>query len=195
MYGFLFIEFLGLTERFPEFPDLHRGDTKQVFQIANFEVKFSRDTIDIPTSMSVVRSRAIKEDRVTSKEYTAENASRTISEWNADCIFASDNNMEYGYGLLMNANGTFMASAPYVAGTSAQHPEQHLANRVASYWSQSRRRMKADLQSQATINNVTILNAITSGVLLSLDGSTCHPIAISHDWRDDVTTVTMLEMP
>jgi hypothetical protein len=95
----------------------------------------------------------------------------------------------------MNADGTFMPSAPYAAGTSAQRPEQHLANRVATYWGQSRRRIKADLQSQATISNVAILNAINPGVLLSLDGSTCHPIAISHDWRDDVTTVTMLEMP
>ena len=195
MYGFLFIEFLGLTERIPEYPDYDRGSIRQVFQIANFEVKFSRDTIDIQDNMNVVRGRSIKENRVSSREYSAENSSRTTDVWNADCIFASDNNMEYGYGLLMNADGTFMPSAPYAAGTSAQRPEQHLANRVATYWGQSRRRIKADLQSQATISNVAILNAINPGVLLSLDGSTCHPIAISHEWRDDVTTVTMLEMP
>ena len=145
--------------------------------------------------MSVVRSRAIKENRVTTREYTAENSARTIDVWNADCIFASDNNMEYGYGLLMNADGTFMASAPYAAGTSGQRPEQHLANRVAAYWNLSRRRIKTELQSQITINNVAILNAITPGVLLSLDGTTGHPIAISHDWHDDVTKVTMLEVP
>lgn len=187
MYGKIFVDFLGF------------GDAEeycQVFQIANFTIKFSRDTIDIPTNLNhTARQREKKEDRVTSKEYTAENNSRTTDVWNADCIFASDNNMEYGYGLLMNADGTFMPSAPYAAGTSAQRPEQHLANRVATYWGQSRRRIKADLQSQAPISNVAILNAINPGVLLSLDGSTCHPIAISHDWRDDVTTVTMLEMP
>lgn len=187
LYGMLFVDFLGF------------GDAEeycQVFQIANFSIKFSRDTIDIPTNLNhTARQREKKEDRVTSKEYTAENASRTTDEWNADCIFASDNNMEYGYGLLTNANGTFMQTAPYNAGSSPEHPEQHLANRVASYWQRSRRRMKADLQSQATISNVAILDAVTPGVLLSLDGSTCHPLAISHDWRDDVTTVTMLEMP
>ena len=186
LFGMLFIDFLGFGDK---------EEACQVFQIANFTIKFSRDTIDIPQQINhTARQREKKEERVTSKEYTAENASRTTDEWNADCIFASDNNMEYGYGLLTNSNGTFMQTAPYT-GTNGEHPEQHLANRVASYWQRSRRRMKADLQSQSTINNVTILNAITPGVLLSLDGSTCHPIAISHDWRDDVTTVTMLEMP
>lgn len=185
-YGYLFVKFLGL---------LGKADTEyaNIFQVANFEVEFSRDTCDIPHSLSVVRQREIKEERVSTKEYTATNNSRTQDEWNADCIFASDNNMEYGYGLLTNPNGTFMQTAPYV--NNNEHPEQHLANRVASYWQTSKRRVRVELQSQATITNVPVRNAINPGVLVTIDGTTGYPFAISHNYRDDVTTITMLQIP
>ena len=191
--GYLFIDFLGFGHASAATADAY--EYNDIFQIANFEIEFSRDTYDIPTNLDEVRPREIKEERATQREYTAENNSRTIDEWNADCIFASDNNMEYGYGLLMNATGTFMATAPYNGSASPEHPEQHLANRVASFWQRSRRRVTIELQSQATINNVAVLDCVTPGVLLSVDGATGHPIAISHDWRDDVEKITILEMP
>lgn len=158
----------------------------QSFQIANFSIKFSRDAVDISSSTSVVRAREIVKERVNTQEYVATNTNQTHEEWNADCIFASDNNMEYGYGLLMNADGSFMSTAPY-NGVS-QHPEQHLASRVANYWAYSRRRIGADFRAN-TIPDVTPQYKIT------LDSTPMHPVAIARDWGNDVVRLTLLEMP
>lgn len=180
-YGYLFVEFLGLVGK-DEYPQ----DIANIFQIANFGVEFSRDSLEIPTDLNVIRQREIKVERVSTQEYTSENQNQTHIEWNADCIFASDNNMEYGYGLLMNSDGTFMETAPYAA--SDQHPEQQLANRVTNYWAVSRRRLGCDFRKN-TIAQVTPQYKVT------IDGTTFHPTAISHDWRNEVVTLSLLEMP
>lgn len=177
LFGYVHVDFYSLLSGYVPI---------DAFQIANFSIKFSRDTIDIPTSLDVKRPRYLVEERVTEKEYTATNQNQTHEEWNADCIFASDNNMEYGYGLLMNADGSFMATAPYAAGN--EHPEQHLANRVANYWAVSRRRLGGDFRAN-TIADISPQYKVT------INGTTCHPVAVSHDWRDDVVKLSLLEMP
>ena len=55
--------------------------------------------------------------------------------------------MEYGYGLLINPNNTFMETAPY--GSNNEYPEQHLADRVAAYWAQSKRQITTELRTDA----------------------------------------------
>ena len=177
LYGFVHVDFYSLLSGYQAI---------DVFQIANFSIKYSRDTIDIPANLSVKRPREIKEERVTTKDYVAENQNQTHEEWNADLIFASDNNMEYGYGLVMNADGSFMEYAPYQG--SNQHPEQHLANRVANYWAVSRRRLGGEFRAN-TIADITPKHKVT------IDGTTCHPTSISRDWRDDVVKLSLLEMP
>jgi hypothetical protein len=164
----------------------------EVFQIGNLSIEFSRDSIDIPPNLDIVRPRVIFEERATSKEYTSTNQNQTHEEWNADCIFASDSNMEYGYGLLMNANGSFMQTAPYTDGN--EHPEQHLANRVANYWAVSRRRMCVDVRSNATAET-TPFSDVTPQYMLIINDTKMHPVAISREWRDDVVRMTLLEMP
>ena len=185
-YGKLFIDIYGFRDG---------GEDTGEFQVADLTVEFSRDSIDIPTSLNVTRAREMKVDRVTTKEYVAENQNQTHEEWNADCIFASDNNMEYGYGLLMNADGSFMATAPYAGGN--EHPEQHLANRVANYWARSRRRLGGDFRAYVHTNGNSgpIFSNITPQYKLTINGTTCHPVAISRDWRDDVVRLSLLEMP
>ena len=180
LHGFVHVDIYSLLSGFEEI---------SVFQIGNFSIEFSRDTIDIPTSLNVKRPREIKEERITTKEYTATNTNQAHEEWNADCIFASDSNMEYGYGLLMNADGTFMATAQYGKSSSnQQHPEQHLADRVANYWAVSRRRLGGNFR-------VNTVPEITPKYKVTIDGTTCHPVAISRDWRDDVLMLSLLEMP
>ena len=176
LYGYLFIDFGDFTSN-----DVQA----ESFEIADFTVKFSRDTIVLPSTIGEVRGREKIEERVNMKEYTSDNQNSTGVEWNADCIFASDNNMTYGYGLLMNANGTFMETAGY--NGASEHPEQHLANRVTAFWTASKRRLKVDLRSNE-ITEPTPVNKLT------IDSTTGQPIAISHDWRDDITTITILEL-
>ena len=178
--GFVYIDFLGMTHDWTEEQDS--------FEIGDFEIKFSRDETYIPSSWSEMRSRTMEEKRESSFKYVAETQDMVKEEWNADCIFASDNNLEYGYGLLMNANNSFMETAPY--GNNNEHPEQHLANRVIDYWQTSRRMITTELISNA-IAEVTPQNYVT---LQNIAGHFC-PLAISHQWRDDITILTLLEMP
>lgn len=176
LYGYLFIDFMFFESN---------GTSAESFEIADFSAKFSRDTIVLPTTLNEVRGREVVDERVVSKEYTSNNQNSSGDEWNADCIFASDNNMEYGYGLLMNANGTFMETVPY--GNSNEHPEQHLANRVTAYWASAKTRATVELRSD-------VISEPTPVRKLTLDGITFYPIAISHDWRDSVTRLTMIQI-
>lgn len=176
LYGYLFFDFLGMAN------DHH--DTEH-FEIGNFEVEFTRDEIYFPSNSAQPRPRTMSEDRLTTREYTTVNSNASGGEWNADCIFASDNNMEYGLGLLMNPVGTFMATAPY--NNTDKHPEQQLADRVAAYWEDSKREIDADLRTDV-IGNITPRSKAT------LDGTTFYPAAIGRDWRDDITTIKFLEL-
>lgn len=176
LYGYLFFDFLGMAN------DHH--DTEH-FEIGNFEVEFTRDEIYFPSNSAQPRPRTMSEDRLTTREYTTVNSNASGGEWNADCIFASDNNMEYGLGLLMNPDGTFMATAPY--NNTDKHPEQQLADRVASYWEDSKREIDADLRTD-------VIGTITPRSKATLDGTTFYPAAIGRDWRDDITTIKFLEL-
>jgi hypothetical protein len=180
LYGYLFIDILGLFSEEESAADF--------FQIADFKVTFSRDVIVLPTNIHQVRSRELVEERISSKEYTSQNPSTAKYEWNADCILASDNNFVYGFGLVMNADGTFMTTTQYGnSQANQQHPEQHLANRVTTYWQTTRRRLSVELRT----------NAITEPApsqKVTIDGNTFHPIAISHDWRDDITKLTLMQL-
>jgi hypothetical protein len=101
--------------------------------------------------------------------------------------------MEYGYGLLINPEGTFMEDARYGHDLSdpalhnkTEYPEQHLADRVAAYWTQSKRQITTELRTDA-------IAAITPRHQVTLDGTTFNPTAISREWCDDVTKITLLE--
>lgn len=175
-YGYIFIDIMGAY-------DFGNYTLFESFEVSNLTIGFSRDSITLEKS----RPRKLIVKRTSSQEYTATNNNNTQEEWNADCIFASDNNMEYGYGLLMNADGTFMDKARYGNLSSEQHPEQHLANRVANYWATSRRKITGDYRS-------SVLPAITPADRISIDSTTGQPVAISHDWHNDITRISMLEL-
>lgn len=178
--GLLFIDILGLQDQASSYA--------QTFQIADFKIEFSRDMIVLPTYLNQVRGRTKAEKRTSSKEYTSGNPTTAKSEWNADCIIASDNHMVYGFGLLMNADGSFCETVQYANNASnKQHPEQHLANRVTSLWTSTKRRLGLEVRT----------NAITEPAptqKVTVDSTTFQSLAISHDWRDDITKLTLLQL-
>jgi hypothetical protein len=176
----LFVDFYGITE--PIGSGAYRD---LIAQIANFEVDFSRDVTAITTGTDIVRPRTMKEERESEREYMSDNNGQTHAEWNADCIYASDQNMEYGYGLLIDQNGDFMEKAPY--GSTSEYPEQHLANRVTSFWQQSKRKLSIRVTKEAAAN-------VSPVRPVSIDGTTGQAISISHDWRDDVTKLGIVEL-
>jgi hypothetical protein len=179
IYGYIFVNILGAIDI------LQNNRAISDFEIGNLTIEFSRDSYVIPTSTSVIRPRDLKVDRVTSKEYSASNSNESDEEWNADCIFASDNNMKYGYGLLLDYAGNIISKVRY--GSSFQLPEQHLANRVSAYWSSDKMRLDTELR-----NN--IMTGISPDKTVSLAGVTGVPVAIGHDWRDDVMQMTVIEL-
>lgn len=187
LYGCVFINIIGMEHDMTTY-------TKS-FEVGNLKLTFTRDQVFFPSSVTQPRPRVMSEERETSQKYMATNNNQTHEEWNADCIFASDNNMKYGYGLLINTDGTFMKKAQYNNVANAEYPEQHLANRVASYWSVSRRRMGVELRANTRTTNGTLMSSITPRHLLTIDGTKMHPVAISREWRDDVVILSMLEMP
>jgi hypothetical protein len=171
-YGRLFIDIIGCGV--------------QNFTIGDFAVEFSREVTEIPTNVHAVRPRVMKESRDTSHEYTAVNWNQSKDEWSADCIFASDNNLEYGYGLLLDASGGYVATVPYSG--SPEHPEQHLANRVSNYWRNSKRKLMVDLRYNL-IPSILPYNFVNIG-----GGPNFYPSSISHDWRNDKIQIGLMEI-
>lgn len=179
-YGYIFIDIMGAH-------DYTNDNEIKAFEIANLEISYSRDTIDIPTSTSVVRPRELKTERVTTQEYSAVNTNDSKEEWNANCIFASDNNMEYGYGLLLDDNGNIISTVNY--GGIPAHPEQHLANRVVNYWATAKRMLDLDVLK----NNIAAIAPHTK-VTVGSEGGQFVPLAIGHDWRDDKVKLTLIQL-
>ncbi len=182
--GWLFVDFMGCHS-------YNGGNTEA--QVADFKVEFSRDKTYILNNTTQKRPRTMSDDRVSSMDYGSSNANGSGETWNADCIYASDNNMKYGYGLILNPEGTYMEKARYGHDISdpdvhnkLYHPEQHLADRVASFWAQSKRQVTTELRTDA-------VTAITPRHLVTLDGSVFNAAAISREWADDVTKLTLLE--
>lgn len=180
LYGYIFIDFMGTEDR-------ANVRLPESFELANFKVEYSRDEEILATGG---RTRKITKDRQSSREYSAVNSNDSKEEWNANCIFASDNNMEYGYGLLLDANGYIVQTVQYGgSATNQQHPEQHLANRVANYWATSKRKIDTEL----LVNNVGDVTPHTK-VSVTGENGTFTPIAISRNWRDDVLKLSLLQL-
>lgn len=178
LYGYLFIEFEGCDGV---------GGLEH-FEIANFSLEFSRENTVIPTDWGeATRARTMTQKRQDTIKYTAKNNNGNLNIWNANCIFATDNNAEYGYGLLMTADGGYFGKMSF--GGVEKFPEQHLADRVAAYWATSKRMVIGELD-----DDDNIVKEISPRHVTRLDGSTFYPIAIAHDWRDEKKVFTLIEI-
>lgn len=191
--GKLFVDLLGTDD--PEVPAI---DSEKSFELKDFCVTFRRNAGVTWTPGFHDHMRRFEEkDRPTSFGYKAGNASRFTEEMDIDCIYASENMMKFCFGEIFNADGTFFNTVPYGGGHDNYRPEQHLANRVASYWTTSKRRMYLEMRSDepvADATGVAVIGDINPRTKVTVDGTECYPIAISRDWRDDVVELTVLEI-
>ena len=180
LYGYLFIEFYGC----------HDGDPGHTtFEIGNFSIEFTREISYIPTSWdaSTGRGRTLADKRRSTIRYSAVNNNGNLDKWNADCIFATDNNAEYGYGLLMTSSGGYFGQMYY--GSVQKYPEQHLCDRVSAYYATAKRMVTGSMDS-----NASVIGTISPRNKATLDGSTFHPIAIGRNWRDDESIITLIQL-
>ena len=96
--------------------------------------------------------------------------------------------LDFGFGLVFDpTNLTPVINAEYYTG--GMPPEQHLANRVANYWASSRRMLSVELRSE-----IAAVGSLSPRHIVTLEGDDFHPLAISRQWRDDVTIVNLIEM-
>ena len=175
--GRVFVDFYGS----PDVDGQRIGKPNECnFEIADFTISFSRDAVSISGD---ARGRTAIRRRLTSREYSSAANMQASDTYNVDCIFASDNEMDYGYGLLMNENGSFMEGAPIGSGGGNNTiPEQYLANRIATFYNKSRQKLTLELNNES----ITPRNTAFEGAF--------YPIAISRDWRDDILFLTLIEL-
>ena len=170
--GFLFFEIIGSD-------DMPLVDNEHKFDIMNFKITFKESVIEwgsFSDSEKKLSERSV---------YVSKNTSKVRNEWNSDIIYASENNLLRGYGIVLNNDGSRMEKASF-SGVQA-HPEQHLADRVTTYWAESKRQLSLELRSNA-ISEIAPYNKV------NIDSQNFHPISINHEWRDDVTKLTILQV-
>lgn len=178
--GKLFIDFLGTDD-----PDLPAIDGEKSFELCDLKITFQRNAGVKKEQYPSEQWKITDKDRPTSFSYISNNQNSVRNEWNADCIYATENACKFCYGEIFDPSGALITSVPYTGGQ--ERPEQHLADRVTTYWRTSKRRIATELRAN-------VVPDITPRHKVVLDGTTSHPIAISRDWRDDVTQITVLEL-
>ena len=179
LIGKIFIDFLGSDS-------IDDIDGVKTFELADFKIQYSRNT-GRTTISNTGRATTTVIDRYNIRKYTSANNNNIRDEFYSDCIYASDNDMNFGYGILSNPDNTYLVTARY--GNQDVIPEQHLANRVTAYWATAKRRLATELRS-----NAGSVSSVTPQTRVSLDGSTLYPIAFDHEWHDDITKLTLLEL-
>lgn len=165
MYGRLFIDFLGV--------DYIQGvqQNEYYLDIANFNVEFV--------------SNADNNERE-ENEYISENQTEYMQEKSVTLEFASYNNNSIGSGFLLNYDGTICRVLDYPDGT-AMHPEQKLAARMTRMGGYTRRMLTLDLRESVVGSVGTMGKSV-------IDGSTFCVLSVSHQYRDDIETVKLLEL-
>ena len=175
LVGQVFIEFLGSE-------DLTYINGSRDFDIEGFSLEFTRKSFYY--KHGITRTDIERSDH---REYVAKNGNNVRADWNADCIYASDNDLSFGFGVIANPVGSYFIMTTYGSSPTPERPEQHLADRVANYWATAKRMLELELLSNLIAN-------INPMYLVTVDGSTMYPIAIGRNWRDDVTRLTLIEL-
>ena len=178
--GKLFIDFLGTDD-----PDIPVIDGEKSFELCDLKITFQRNAGVKKEQYPSEQWRITDKDRPTSFSYISNNQNSVRNEWNADCIYATENACKFCYGEIFDPSGALITSVPYAGGQ--ERPEQHLADRVTTYWRTSKRRIATELRAN-------VVPDITPRHKVVLDGTTAYPISISRQWRDDVLQLTVLEL-
>lgn len=174
LYGKVFVEIYGTD-------DLEYNSTNKTLDIASFSIGFKRKE---DYRIFTYNQKTTFRDGYS---YKSSNQNNVRSEFNADCIYGSENSFNFGFGVVLNNYWEYMQAISYNGSTTLERPEQHLANRVTNFWQTSKRRMEIELRSNEVAD-------ITPKSTTVIDGTTGYPIAISRDWRDDITKLTILEL-
>lgn len=133
-----------------------------------------------------------EEDDLNDKEYTA-NGGSFPDDVNVDTIFSSDKTntvnaktfrCQAGYGLVYSGN-VVANTIPF--GSTQLKPEQHVADLIAAYGTTIRRSLQIDLWTNLT-------SSLGPDYKVSLESADFYPVAIIHRWRDNITTLKIMQL-
>ena len=170
-YGYLYIHFMGADEEV-------------------YETYYNFNLVDFAAEVSIPEDpwRFIDPDRKKEKEYKAKNDSVVKKEWSDSVIFSTENYSKYGMGLVLNDVNSYFSGWNYETHQAGSTPpEQHMVDRVVAFWNKSRRSIKCYLRSDA-------ISDATPKYKITIDNSTMYPIAINHDWYNDITYYHLIEL-
>ena len=122
----------------------------------------------------------------TENKYIVESASPFSEDKTIELLFFTDNNNQYAENVIFNEDGTYCQQM--TIGGVAQHPEQHLVNRMAAWGAQTHDVLSFETTPNDGAGTITPMHVVQSG------GKTYSSISISRDWRDDVMKIKYIEM-
>ena len=193
LQGYLFGDFFGSYAGVYGDRSVPETDGKKSFNLKDFSVVFYKNSVTIHNGFPNSGWNSITEKKDKSEgRYFATNSNRTRDEYTSDNIFASDNMMKPGFGIIMNTGGNPLTTFFYPTGSA--RPEQHKADRIAAYWSSSKRSIECDLLSDGSIGSGDTASDISPVHKLTIDGTSVYPIAISRIWRDDVIRIKNFQL-
>ena len=151
----------------------------------DFEIGFVRGTVE--------------DTRHTGNEYTV-NGGAFREALNVDLIWASDvvygtgiqRHMPAGIGYILGSDDQPMMKIPAMSG-SPVIAEEELARVVAAYGNRTHRVVKVTLR-QSLIEGDNQGMSVTPLMLSSGIENGFFPLAVSHNWRDDTTTITLISI-
>lgn len=117
--------------------------------------------------------------------YTKLVNANNLDEVSIDTIFASDNGNPFGEAIILNADNTICKTVTY--GNTAAHPEQHLVDTIAGFYSASGMILNWEIRSET--EDITPMHKVTDKLWRD-----CYPIAISYDFKDSITRLTLIEL-
>lgn len=167
--GTLFFEIIDVTTQD------HSGTRLQHVEFNSFNISFVR------------RFTGKKINESDENVYFRESNLQFDSTHSVDTIFASDNNNNFGKGLLVTPAGRYMTTVDYTDnhGTYSERPEEHLLNRLIAYGNRPRAIDRVELR--------THLDDINPCVFIDAVNISGYPMAFRRDWRDDVLEVSIFE--
>lgn len=186
--GRIFLDLFG-SDDIHLLPPLDVVGDDSTFDIVDFSLTYERNVriLRSPRGGLWGSQQTTSFERVDTREYTADNGNRSRDEWNTDCILASDNDMAFGFGVVINADNSYMTGFSY-DGETDERPEQHLADRVAAFWTRSHRKLSMEVYH----NNIT--QNYAPNTVYTFDGQNFMSTAIGYDWRNSIMTISIIDI-
>ena len=122
-----------------------------------------------------------------SRDYKEKNSNPVREQYAVDAIYGSNNAVPHCLGTLLNREDSYLGKMSWAGVGTAKYAEERLAERVTAFWQTSRRSIRSELHGHK-IPWTTPMHKIQQ------DGMTCYPMAISHEWHDDIVQLTTIQI-